>query len=431
MTAALTITLLITTHVWDPRPAINTFLAKLTELSDPEPKWTARLGGAPDVAAVMDPNLVVVASRGFVEAHRGADGSRVWLKQAYWAYPARDVIVARPRPENPDANPEPDLGYSVLDPDTGGTKWSDRDSIAVWVYAADIVDLVCPDANQCVIRGRRHQDGGFNWQVPLPGSAKTIRGPNPHLAGVRDPAEWFADAVVGTPPDMPTIMALTIDGHIHIIDTFKGSYVREIPAPGRDTRVAFIGDRLLFVRAERADAGCRFTVEAFDVASGVSQWTESGFDLDTARGAGCEQRLDPMGAGGRLVVNGSDGRPMLVEADRAVKTWTGMPGAKVLATDGLLAVVVAADRQRVEVIDALAPGGRTLWTGELGLDPEAAITESFVLVRDSDAGKLIVLRRDSMTIKLDIKTKSDVVGFGRNAILLGSARSVGYHSVAA
>jgi hypothetical protein len=170
-------------------------------------------------------------------------------------------------------------------------------------------------------------------------------------------------------------------------------------------------------------------VEAFDVATGVSQWTESGFDLDTARGAGCEQRLDPMGSGSRLVVNGSDARPMLVEADRAVKTWTGVPGERVLATDGLLAVIVGADRQQVQVIDAAVPGGAPLWTGEVGLDPEAAITESFVIIRDADKGRLIVLRRGSMTIKLDIKTKSDVVGFGHDAILLGSGRSVGYHSV--
>jgi hypothetical protein len=429
MTAALTITLLITSHVWDPRPTINAFLAKLTQLSDPEPKWTTRVGGAPDVTAVMDQNRVVVATRGFVYAYRTTDGHAEWQRAAYWAYPAGDVVVARQRPENPDANPEPDRGYLVIDPGSGSVKWSDRDSIAVWIYATDIVDLVCPDANQCLLRGRRHLDGAFTWQIALPGSAKTIRGPNPHLAAVRDPAEWFGDAAVGTPPEMPTIMALTIDGRIHVIDTFKGVQVREIPAPDRETRVAFIGDRLVFVRAERADAGCRFTVEAFDVGSGASQWKENGFDLDTARGAGCEQRLDPMGAGGRLVVNGSDARPMLVEADRAVKTWTGVPGAKVLATDGLLAVIVAADRQHLEVIDALAPEGRTLWTGDVGLDPQAAITESFIIIRDADAGKLVVLRRGSMTIKLDIKTKSDVVGYGSDGILLGTGRSVGYHPV--
>jgi hypothetical protein len=91
-------------------------------------------------------------------------------------------------------------------------------------------------------------------------------------------------------------------------------------------------------------------------------------------------------------------------------------------------VVLAADRQELKVIDALA-GGRTVWTGTAGLDPEAAVTESFVIIRDTDAGKLYVLRRGSMTIGLEIETKSDVVGFGRDGILIGTGRTVGYHPV--
>jgi hypothetical protein len=228
---------------------------------------------------------------------------------------------------------------------------------------------------------------------------------------------------------MPTVMALPFGDRVYLVDTFRGDLVRDVTVPDRQTRLAFIGDRQLFVKAERADAGCRFTVEAFDVTSGSSVWREEGFDLDTARGAGCEQRENPIGAGGRLVVTGSDARPMLVEADQADRTWTGPPGAQVLATDGLLAVVLAPDRQSLSVIDAATTGGRTVWSGELGLDPQAAITPSLVIVRDSDGGRLLVLQRSSMRVSLEIKTKVDVIGYGRSAILLTSGRSIGYHSV--
>jgi hypothetical protein len=34
-----------------------------------------------------------------------------------------------------------------------------------------------------------------------------------------------------------------------------------------------------------------------------------------------------------------------------------------------------------------------------------------------------------MTIQLDIETKSNVVGVGRDGILIGSGRTVGYHPV--
>ena len=271
----------------------------------------------------------------------------------------------------------------------------------------------------------------------LPGAAKTIRGPNPHVAGVRSPADWFAKAALGAPSTIPTHLVFTIDRSLFIVETNHRDdadavvRVREVAAPDRETRVSFIGGRLLFIRAERADAGCHFRVEAFDIESGESEWTEPGFDLDTARGAGCDQRLDPLGAGARLVVTGSDAKPMLVEADKAARTWTGVPGEKVLATDGLLAVILAADGTNVKVIDAATVGGRTLWAAQVGFNAKAAITESFVIIRDVDAGKLLVLRRgaSTMSVKLELKSKADVVGVGANAILLSTARYVGYHEV--
>jgi hypothetical protein len=83
------------------------------------------------------------------------------------------------------------------------------------------------------------------------------------------------------------------------------------------------------------------------------------------------------------------------------------------------------------VIDVAVPGGKELWTGTTGLDPDAAITGSFVIIRDSDARTLRVLRRGGLGVKLEVSTRADVVGFGANSIVLGSARSIGYHAVSA
>ncbi|HEX6970534.1 MAG TPA: PQQ-binding-like beta-propeller repeat protein, partial [Micromonosporaceae bacterium] len=384
----LIVTVLITTHVVNPGPWWNDFVHKITRLSDPDPQWTVRIDGKPDVTGVLpNANMVVVASRGFVEGYQTSDGKRAWHKAANWAYPAVDVVVSQPRPENPDADPAPDRGFAVLDPRTGDAEWSDPDATAVWIYALDIVDLTCPDSSRCVLRDRYH-DGSVRWELELPGTAHTIRGPNPHLAGVRDPAGWFGGAAAGTAPAMPPIMPLDYDDKIHVVDTAEHRVVREAVAPDRQTRVAFLGDRMLYVRADRGDAGCTFQVQAFDILSGAPVWTEDGFDLDTARGAGCEQREDPLGAGGRLVVNGTDARPMLVAADNAAHIWTGSPGAKVLASTRLLAVVVAPDRQSVSIIDAATPDGKTVWSGQFGMDPDAAIIDDMVIIRDSNRGKL-------------------------------------------
>jgi hypothetical protein len=225
-------------------------------------------------------------------------------------------------------------------------------------------------------------------------------------------------------------MPIPIDDRIYVVDTGERRVVREATAPDRQTRVTFLGDRMLHVRAERDDAGCRFVVEAFDLFSGASVWIEPGFDLDTARGAGCEQREDPMGAGSKLVVTGSDARPLLVDADKAERDWTGPPGARVLATDGRLAVILEPDRKTVRIIDAVTRDGRRVWSGELGLDPEAAITPTMVILRDSDQGRLLVVRIDSpTTVVLELKSRADIAGFGRNAIVLTSGRSIGYHEV--
>jgi hypothetical protein len=422
---SLVMTVLISTGLWRPAPFFADLLNRLTRLSVPEPSWTERVDGRPDVVAVID-RTVVVASRGFVEGRRTSDGSRAWRVSAHWAYPAGDVVVAQLRPEDPDADPAPDRGFAVLDPASGRVQWSNAEANAVWIYRDYIVDLRCPDDSSCVLRAWDHR-GAIQWEVALPGAARAIRGPNPRLATVRDPAGWFATANAGTPGAIPPVMPLIIDERIYAVDTAEHRVVREAAAPDRQTRVTFLGDRMLHVRAERAEAGCRFLVEAFDVDSGETAWIENGFDLDTARGAGCEQREDPLGAASQLVVNGSDARPMLIGASAAERIWIGPPGSRVLATDGSLAVILEPDRQTVHVIDVGRPDGRTVWSRQLGLDPQAAVTGPMVILRDTDRGQVLVLRRGSMAVALELKTRADIAGFGTSGIVLTSGRSIGFH----
>src|SRR6516164_4063844 len=112
MFAGLVITVLISTRLWNPMPQLNEFIHKLTQLSDPDPAWTVRLDGKPDVTAVMsDAEVVVVSSPPFVEAVHTKDGTRAWRAASNWAYPAGDVVVSQPRPANPDAAPNPVRGF--------------------------------------------------------------------------------------------------------------------------------------------------------------------------------------------------------------------------------------------------------------------------------------------------------------------------------
>src|SRR6202040_1090320 len=74
MTAAMVITILLSTQVWDPRPQIADWWAKFTVLSEPAPTWDARVGGAIDMAAVLD-GRVVVGTRGFADGFQQATGA--------------------------------------------------------------------------------------------------------------------------------------------------------------------------------------------------------------------------------------------------------------------------------------------------------------------------------------------------------------------
>jgi hypothetical protein len=403
MTATLAITVLVTTRAWNPLPLLEDFWHNLTRMSDPEPRWQVRIDGRPDAVGVYDSRAgsdggrMVVATRGWVEGFRTQRNQSVWKRDAYWALPARTVVFAQLRPEDPDANPEPERGYSAIDPYNGSVVWTDRDAEAVWVFATHIVGLHCPDQDLCVLRNRDDR-GTLLWELNLPGRLRAVHGQNPHRPGLRSPAGWFADAAVGVPPPLPLILPLVIDDQIYIVDTGAARLVDRISIPDRQTRVAFFGDRKVLARVERAPAGCRYTAEVFEVGSGASVWQRSGYDLDTARGAGCEPREDPLGAGSRFVVNGTDDRPMLVEAGGAepFPVWTGPTGARVLATDGWLAVVVEPDRQTVSLLDVTTLEPRTVWTGQFGLDPDAALAGNLLIIRDRDGGRLVALRLPTM-----------------------------------
>jgi len=106
------------------------------------------------------------------------------------------------------------------------------------------------------------------------------------------------------------------------------------------------------------------------------------------------------------VTNSAD-EPMLVNADNGKPEWTGVPGEKVLAADFGMAVVASVDRKTVKVVDVLAVPARVTWTGAMGVDPQAAVTPDWVIVRDGDAGRILVFKRIGMQQKLEIKTSAD------------------------
>jgi outer membrane protein assembly factor BamB len=424
MTAAMVITILVSTRVWDPVPQIADWWAKFTVMSEPAPTWDARADGAIDVAAVLD-GRVVVGSRGFLDAYRNDNGDSAWQANVSWVLPAGDVVLVRQRPSNPDADPQRDRGYEVLSPLTGAAIWNDKDAIAAWAYSDQIVDLRCPESGDCEVRGRDHQ-GRQLWSTKVPAAARTISGADPTLVGTRNPASASASAAAGTPGPVPPVIGLTVGDRVQIIDTVEGKRLREVTAPDRQTRLALFNGRILLSRAEPGSTGCRYSLEALDARTGASLWRNEGYDLGTVSGGDCEQRRDPLGAGGRLVARGADNVPRLLDVATGQPVWSGAVGEQILATDGLLVAVEGADRRTVRIVDVLASDQRALWSGQLGLGSQATVTREFVILTDVDQGRVIVLNHNGLSKLKEIKTGAIVVGYGESGLVLGSGRRIGY-----
>lgn len=427
ITLSLAAAVLITNNLWNPWPQVTGWWGRVTALATPAPAWETRADGVPDLAAVLPGGQVIVASRGFVAAHAAATGQVLWRADVYWALPAQDVVVARQRSTNPDSDPQRGRGYAVLDPATGAALWSDHDAKAVWAFADLILDLACPESGPCVLRARRHRDGGAAvWTVAMPNDARTVLGADPPLAGTEDPATWFATARAGTPGRTPAVIGITIADHVEVIDTVDGRLLREAAATDRTVRVAIAADRILLSTAAPGGATCRFSLDAMNVRTGQIQWHADGLDLRNSSGAGCEQRRDPSGAGSHIIATNGENAPVLIEAGTGRTVWRGVPGDRVLATDGQVAVVQSADRKTVRVLDLLAEGTPAAWSGALGLSVDAVVGAGEVIIHDGDKGRVIVLGHRPVALRSEVSTRATVIGFGGPGLLLASGRRMGF-----
>ncbi len=223
---------------------------------------------------------------------------------------------------------------------------------------------------------------------------------------------------------LPAVIGLPIDGRIHLIDTLAGRPIRELEPPGRNDRLTFSGERVVVTRPGPGGEFCLITVEAFHYASGESVWRNDAVDLDTTSGAGCEQRRDPLGAGGFLSAVRADGRPALIAASDGSQRWVGAAGERVLAVDDRLAAIGGADGPTVRILD-LVDENREVWSGQVGPRPEAAITRDLIFLHDRDKGRLVVVSHNGATQLADVKVDADIVGFNHDSIVIARGRTIG------
>jgi hypothetical protein len=413
---AIAMTLLISTNIWNPFPGLWDWFSTSRPLAEPALQWQERLGGVPKSVAILD-RFVVVEQRESVEVRTRAAGKRVWEAKADWATVAgsaeREVVISGILLKK---------GYDVRDPATGKVIWRDEKAAAVWSYADALIEVSCFTPKDCELRVRDPEDGGELWRVGLPGIGFVLFADNPKLAMGAIMVGERVDARA-EPRPMPKVLGFPIDNRIHPVDTLERKAL-PVVEPDRNTSVTVLGGRIVYSIATPRDGTCLLTLSGRDGASGKEVWVKHGYQLRTISGAGCDQRKEPVAGGNAVVALRPDGREALLDAADGREVLTAEVGEKILATDGIRAVVRSADGSKITTF--LLGRAEPLWSRKASDKASVGVTRNAVILADRGPDRIIVLEPASGRVLKDVRSAAKVVASDNRALLLADRRDLGY-----
>jgi outer membrane protein assembly factor BamB len=416
LVAALVVMVLLTsTGVWNPWPGLWDWINTSATLSDPAPRWQERLGGRPKAVMTAE-SMVVVEQRESVEGRTLSGGVRLWNQPADWAAiagPAGRTVVVTGKLLT--------KGYTVLDPRTGGQIRRDDRALAVWTYANAMIDVFCHGPQDCILTAREPASGDELWQVQLTGVGFVLFADNPELTGVRRLTADEAPEQLTGPGRMPALLGFPVNGRVSVVDTIAGKLVGDVQ-PNRHEKILVMAGRVVHSEATPVSGGCEMHLTGRDAVTGRIVWRRDGYNLGTVAGAACDQDRDAQGAGSALYATRPDGRQVLIDAADGRELLVAPSGAKIIASDGIRAVVRSRD-------------GKTLTAYQLGesdplwrrpADPKAtaAVARTHVLVFDRNPDRLWVL---DPTGRVVVESHSDAqaVALVAQGVLLGDRRDLG------
>lgn len=395
---------------WNPLPEIGGLLSQAGDqlsrfqgkLTDPAPQWTVRAGGPPDTGAVLG-DRVVIGSDGIAEGRHVDDGRLAWQREVDWLMAAGELVVAGRR-----AGP----GFEVLSPSDGAVRWTDAGAADVWAYRDLLLALSCKDGG-CTLRGRSLYDGAVRWQLRLGGRVERLLS----TAAVHPDAEPAATLpVAGAVPDAEGVL---IDGHVTMFNPRTGKRLADVDAD-RNTQVRVSGGLVLRFTARTNDGGCRYTVEARR-PSGGRAWQRDGYNPGTVAGAACEQRGEPMLAGGMLAVTRNDGRPAVVDVASGRARWVGGGGDKVVAVSSEAAAVRTADGAAVVNLKT----GKQVWRDRLP-DKVETVATSYGLVFVATTANRLVAVDATGKVRRNVEGSPSILAASSEALVLTNGRTLGY-----
>jgi outer membrane protein assembly factor BamB len=413
---AVAITLLATTGVWNPFPDMWAFISTSRPIADPALQWQERLGGVPKSVTVLDRAVVVEHSES-VEALNRSTGRRLWEAKSDWATvagpPDASVVVSGTLLKK---------GYEVRDTASGLLQWKDDKASAVWSYANALLQISCVRPSDCDLTAREPDTGQTIWTTALPGIGFVLFADNPKLA-MGAPISPDGMEVRTQPAPMPGLLGFPVDGRIYAVDTAQGVTFPAIN-PGRNTSVTVLAGRVVYSKATPRDGTCVVSLSGRDPVSGAEAWHRDGYQLRTISGAGCDQRKEPVAGGNAVVALRPDGREALLDAADGREVLTCADGEKVLATDGIHAVVRSADGASVSVFMLGNP--KALWTRKSGPKVTAGVTRNAIILSQHSPDRIYVLDPQTGRLRNELRSAAAVLAVDGRGLLLGERRELGY-----
>lgn len=416
LVAALIVVIVVTaTGVWNPWPGIWDWINTSATLSDPAPRWQVRLGGRPKTVMTAE-NMVLVEQRESVEGRSLSSGVRVWQEPADWAAIAgpsgRTVVVTGKLLTK---------GYTVFDPRTGAQLRRDTRALAVWTYANAMIDVFCHGPQDCILTAREPASGDEIWHVQLTGVGFVLFADNPELTGVHKLAGDDGPDELSGPARMPPLLGFPVNGSVEVVDTVAGRLLGTVK-PNRHEKILVLAGRVVHSEATPISGGCEMHLIGRDPNTGRVVWQRDGYNLGTVVGAACDQDRDARGAGSALYATRPDGRQVLLDAADGRELLVAPAGGKILATDGIRAVVRSSDGKTLTAYQLGEP--EPLWSRPADPKATAAVARTHILIFDRNPERVWVLDQDGKVV-LESHSSAQAVALVPQGVLLGDRRELG------
>jgi outer membrane protein assembly factor BamB len=244
---------------------------------------------------------------------------------------------------------------------------------------------------------------------------------NPGLTGVHKLAGDDGPDDLAGPPRMPALLGFPVDGNVEIVDTVDGRLLGQVK-PSRHEKILVMAGRVVHSEATPISGGCEMHLVGRDAVTGRVVWRRDGYNLGTIVGAACDQDRDAQGAGSALYATRPDGRQVLIDAADGRELLIAPSGAKIVATDGIRAVVRSKDGKTLTAYQLGEPDA--LWRRTADPKATAAVTRTHMLIFDRNPDRLWVLDLTGRVI-LESHSDAQAMALVAQGVVLGDRRDLG------